>query len=115
EEIFQLVEEEIKRSGYDGLLPAGVILTGGASSLRGMRQTASRVMNMPARVAKPENLIGLVDQLQSPAYSTSVGLLYWAMLMNEAIPSRSGRARVKTEPKTDFKEWFKDFLRSLFP
>ncbi len=91
EEIFQLVLQEIKRSGYDGLLPAGMVLTGGSSNLPGIRQLASEILGLPVRVAKPENLIGLVDQLHSPAYSTSVGLLYWALLMNESMAPQNGR------------------------
>jgi len=54
EEIFYLVLQEIKRSGYDGLLPAGVVLTGGTSLLSGCRQLASQVMGVPARIAKPQ-------------------------------------------------------------
>jgi len=83
EEIFDLVLQEIKRSGYDGLLPAGMVLTGGTSLLPGIRGLATRVMGLPVRLARPENLLGLTDQLNSPAYSTSVGLLNWALLMSE--------------------------------
>ena len=75
--------QEIKRSGYDGLLPAGMVLTGGTSLLPGIRGLATRVMGLPVRLARPENLLGLTDQLNSPAYSTSVGLLNWALLMSE--------------------------------
>ena len=94
EEIFQHVLQEIKRSGYDGLLPAGMVLTGGASLLPALRPLASQVLGLPVRLARPENLMGLTDQLNSPAYSTSVGLLYWALLMSEAsVPSLRGRHR----------------------
>ncbi|MBI4770934.1 MAG: cell division protein FtsA [Chloroflexi bacterium] len=79
EETFTLMLQEIKRSGYDGLLPAGVVLTGGSSKLPGMRQLASDVLNLPVRIAGPQNLRGLVDQLERPEYSTSVGLLDWAV------------------------------------
>jgi cell division protein FtsA len=78
EEIFRLVLEEIRRSGYEGLLPAGIVLTGGSSQLRGIAKVAQRVLGVPARVARPKNLVGLVDSVQSPAFATSVGLLYWA-------------------------------------
>ena len=93
EEIFDLVLQEIKRSGYDGLLPAGMVLTGGSSLLPGTRTLASRVMGLPVRIARPENMVGLTDQLHSPAYSTSVGLLYWALMMSETAPgtTRGGR------------------------
>jgi cell division protein FtsA len=93
EEIFDLVLQEIKRSGYDGLLPAGVVLTGGSSQLPGIRTLASNVLGLPVRIARPENLLGLTDQLNNPAYSTSVGLLYWAMMMNEANPSAASGSR----------------------
>ena len=74
-EIFSLTLQEIKRSGYDGLLPAGMVLTGGSAALPGIKRVASQVLGMPVRTAQPENLSGLVDRLNSPAYSTGVGLL----------------------------------------
>lgn len=89
EEIMQLLHQEIRRSGYDNLLPAGMILTGGTSLLPGIRQLAANILNMPVRVARPENLIGLVDQLQSPAFSTSVGLLKWSEIMAQPTFSRT--------------------------
>jgi len=79
EEIFQIILQEIERSGYSGLLPAGIVLTGGSAQLRGITDVAERVLNVPARVAGPRNLLGLVDALNSPAYATSVGLLGWVM------------------------------------
>jgi cell division protein FtsA len=79
EEIFQLVLQEIERSGYEGLLPAGIVITGGTAQLRGIADIAERVLNVPARVAAPKNLVGLVDTLRSPAFATSVGLLRWGM------------------------------------
>lgn len=86
EEIFNLVVQEIKRSGYDGLLPAGMVLTGGCSALPGIRSVAASVLGVPVQTAKPESLFGMVDRLDSPAYSTSVGLLRWAMLFSEVTP-----------------------------
>jgi cell division protein FtsA len=79
EEIFQLVLQDIKRSGYEGMLPAGIVLTGGSSQIRGIGQVAQRIFGVPARVAKPKKLVGLVDALQGPAFATSVGLLEWAV------------------------------------
>ncbi|HWR65848.1 MAG TPA: cell division protein FtsA [Bellilinea sp.] len=113
EEIFQLVLQEIKRSGYDGLLPAGMVLTGGSSLLPGIRNLASSVMGLPVRVARPENLVGLTDQLHSPAYSTSVGLLHWAMLMSETGLSHERRRTPKGGLLDSDK--LKDFLRRLLP
>jgi len=115
EEIFSLTLQEIKRSGYDELLPAGMVLTGGASALPGIQKLASRVLNMPVRTAGPQNLIGLVDQLQSPAYSTSVGLLHWAAAMTgeDASPGQRPRREPKGESRLDLtalKAWLKRLL-----
>ena len=122
EEIFSLVLQEIKRSGYDGLLPAGMVLTGGSSALPGIRSLASKVLGVPVRIAQPENLIGMTDKLLSPAYSTSVGLLRWAVLMNDVTSSRPARkrAQVSSTAREDVREagqWdsIKDFLRRLLP
>ncbi|RMG96693.1 MAG: cell division protein FtsA [Chloroflexi bacterium] len=107
EEIFQLILQEIKRSGYDGLLPAGIVLTGGAAQLRGITEVAERVLNVPARVAQPKNLIGLVDSLHSPAYATSIGLLHWALTEHQVI-----------QPRRSQSEWSKrvgSFFKALLP
>jgi len=112
EEIFYLTLQEIRRSGYDGLLPAGVILTGGSSQLPGTRQLASQVMGLPARIAKPQNLVGLTDQLDSPSYSTSVGLLEWALLMSDTSHYIDRHGPKQTNNWT---EKLKAFLKSLLP
>ncbi|MEN6436660.1 MAG: cell division protein FtsA [Anaerolineaceae bacterium] len=117
-EIFELVLAEIKRSGYDGLLPAGVVLTGGVCNLPGIRSLATQVLGLPVQIVKPENLIGLVDQLHSPAYSTSVGLLYWALIMNDNItPAPRGGGRSPRDHSSGGIKWdsIKRFLRSLLP
>jgi len=104
-EIFSLTLQEIKRSGYDGLLPAGMVLTGGTSALPGIKRIASEVLNVPVRTAQPENLLGLVDKLNSPAYSTSVGLLRWAMSMQDQDLGGE-RRRSKGEKNIDaVKKW----------
>ncbi len=114
EEIFVLVLQEIKRSGYDGLLPAGMVLTGGTSALPGIRQLASHVMGLPVRIAQPENMIGMVDKIQSPAFSTSVGLVHWAFQMNEFAP-RLERKRQSGKGGAFDWENIKSFLRRLLP
>lgn len=81
-ELFELVTKEIEDSDFDGLLPAGVVLTGGGSLLPGMKAVANRVLKMPARIAQPENISGMSDLLRSPAYSTSVGLLRLGLIMD---------------------------------
>ena len=115
-ELFSLILQEVKRSGYDGLLPAGMVLTGGTSALPGIRRLASQVLGMPVRTGQPEKLKGLVDRLNSPAYATSVGLLQWALTMHEQtlIPGKARRTRRgKGEPTVNVgnvKDWFRRLL-----
>ncbi len=114
EEIFGLVLQEIKRSGYDGLLPAGMVLTGGSSALANIRALAQRTLGLPVRIAKPENLIGMADRLDSPAFSTSVGLLQWAVLMSDISPQPLRRRIPGSGSRLDW-EKIKDWLRRLLP
>jgi cell division protein FtsA len=88
-ELFELVQAEIKRSGYDGLLRAGVVLTGGCAQLPGIREVAAEVLGIPVRIAKPEKITGMADALRSPAYSTSVGLLRLGLQMESAIQTQA--------------------------
>ncbi|MCP5095473.1 MAG: cell division protein FtsA [Chloroflexi bacterium] len=107
EEIFQLILQEIKRTDYEGLLPAGIVLTGGSSQLRGITEVAERVLKVPARVATPKNLLGMVDKLHSPSFATSVGLLQWAMGDHHTY-----------QPRPPQKEWSKrmgSLLKALLP
>lgn len=85
EEIFEEVQKEVKRSGYDRLLRAGAVLTGGASLLPGMQETAARFLQCPVRIGKPERLTGTADALRSPAYATSVGLLRVGLNLESAV------------------------------
>jgi cell division protein FtsA len=115
EEIFSLVLQEIKRSGYDGLLPAGMVLTGGASALPGIRQLASQVLGLPVQIVQPKDLRGMTDQLHSPAYSTSVGLLNWASMMSEfAQEPVTRRSSAKSLQQLDLGS-VKSWLRRLLP
>jgi cell division protein FtsA len=114
EEIFSLVLQEIKRSGYDGLLPAGMVLTGGTSSIPGIRTIASQVLGLPVRIAQPENLVGMTDKLYSPAFSTSVGLLKWSMLMTE-IGADSSQPIVSSHGGGFDWDYVKNLIRRLFP
>lgn len=102
DEIFTLIMQELKRSGYDGLLPAGIVLTGGTAALKSIAGRATKVMNLPVRVAQPEDITGLVDKLHNPAYSTSVGLLSFARKATD-LPGgmgggpKKGRGKAKTK------------------
>ena len=118
EETFRLILQEVKRSGYDGLLPAGMVLTGGTSALPGIKQIASEVLGMSVRTAQPENLTGLVDKLGSPAYSTSVGLLRWATTMRDhdmiVTSGNKNRRRSRGESSMNL-DSIKNWMKRLLP
>jgi len=79
EELFGMVHEEIKKSGYDGLLPAGIVITGGTAELPGILEQAGQILDLPARIGSPLGLHGLADSINRPAYATAVGLLLWGL------------------------------------
>jgi cell division protein FtsA len=113
EEIFEFVHKEIKRSGYDGLLRAGAVITGGVSQLPGIREVAQNVLRLPVRLAKPEKLTGMADALMNPSYSTSVGLLRLGLDMDTvatAIPDENGAVQ-----GSRFGQFLRGLLRPLLP
>ena len=79
EEIALMVRDVLHESGYKGLLPAGVVLTGGTAQLAGIADVTSRIFEMPVRVGSPTDLEGLVDTILNPAFATCVGLVRWSL------------------------------------
>jgi len=79
EELFTLVSAEIRRSGLEDALAAGIVLTGGGSKVAGATELGERVFKMPVRVGGPQFVTGLADVIHNPIYATSVGLLLYGM------------------------------------
>jgi len=77
DELFTLVQAEIRRSGLEDLIPAGIVLTGGTSRMEGAVELAEENFHMPVRVGYPQSISGLKDILRNPIYSTGVGLLHY--------------------------------------
>ena len=75
EELFMLVQAELRRSGYEELIAAGVVLTGGTSRMEGVVELAEEIFHMPVSIGKPKGISGLTDIVKNPIYSTGVGLL----------------------------------------
>ncbi|MFZ5918714.1 MAG: cell division protein FtsA [Chloroflexota bacterium] len=94
EEIFELILKEIKRSGYDGLLPAGLVLCGGTADLNGIQELGREILGLPVRVGAPRSLRGLVDVLNDPAYATGVGLLLWGIQQESTLRPRTSKPGV---------------------
>lgn len=74
-----MIYMDVRRAGYDEMLAAGLVLSGGSANLPGMDLLAEQVLRMPARIGVPRGLYGLSDILANPAYATGVGLLHWAL------------------------------------
>jgi len=104
-ELFELVQAELRRSGYEELLSSGIVLTGGSAVMRGMAELAEDVFHMPARVGAPQYDGGLADVVCQPRYATAMGLV-----MEGAVQRRRGlQARDTRSVKQFFgrmKAWF---------
>jgi len=77
DELFSLVKNEIRRSGFENLLASGIVITGGASKVKGAMELAEYVFKMPVRLGTPQNVEGLSEVVANPVYSTAVGLLLY--------------------------------------
>ncbi|MBI3577715.1 rod shape-determining protein [Candidatus Gottesmanbacteria bacterium] len=100
-EIFTMVGLEIKRSGFGGLTPSGVVIAGGGALTVGAVEAARRNLAMPVHVGMPMYMSGLIDEINSPAFSTSVGLLLYGAKSGktESGATFSGLAKVKDRIK----------------
>lgn len=76
-ELFSLVQAELRRSGYERQIVAGIVLTGGSSNMQGVVELAEEVFHMPVRVGTPQYVSGLVELVRNPIYATGVGLLLY--------------------------------------
>jgi cell division protein FtsA len=79
EELYSLVQQELRRSGFEDLLSSGVVLTGGSSAMQGMVELGEEIFHMPVRMGVPRNIGGLSDVVKTPRYATGVGLLLYGL------------------------------------
>lgn len=79
EELFTLIQSELRRSGFEDMIPAGIVLTGGTSKMEGVIELAEEIFHMPVRLGTPQNIRGLKDIVNNPIYSTGVGLLLYGI------------------------------------
>ena len=90
DELFTLIQAELRRSGFEDLAAAGIVLTGGTAKMEGAVELAEEIFHMPVRLAMPKGVRGMEDILASPIYATGIGLLQYAKQDNqhlgEAVP-----------------------------
>jgi len=90
EELMLLVQAELRRSGYEDIIAAGMVVTGGSSKVLGLVELAEEIFHMPVRVGVPQHVSGLTDVVQNPIYSTGVGLLLYGRDHHGRTESLSG-------------------------
>ncbi len=110
DEIFQLIRREIAKSGYDGSLASGVVMTGGSTLLPGMVEMAEDVMGMPARLGLPMHVGGLVDVISSPIYATGVGLVLYGMKRQEKNFFRHREDNIFGKVRGRMVDWLSEFF-----
>ncbi|MDX2412655.1 MAG: cell division protein FtsA [Woeseiaceae bacterium] len=107
EELFGLIRDELRRSGFEELIAAGIIITGGSSKMEGAVELAEEVFHMPVRVGSPQYVEGLMDVVRNPIHATGVGLLLYGF---ENLTRRTTRATAISGNAGDvwkrMKAWF---------
>lgn len=108
DELFTLVQAELRRSGYEDLLAAGIVLTGGTAKMEGVVDLAEEIFHMPVRLGSPQHIKGLSDIVKNPIYSTGVGLLLYGLKQEVT----RGRTQPNNHSEGGFwqgvKAWFKN-------
>jgi cell division protein FtsA len=110
EEIFDLVNQEIIRSGHENFVSAGIVLTGGTASLDGIVDLAEQVFNLPVRVGCPSGITGLVDVVNSPMFATGVGLVCYGSRHLTRNDFQRGSENVFNKISYRMKGWIKEFF-----
>lgn len=106
-DVIELLLREVKRSGYDNLLPAGIVLTGGVAQLSGFGELSRHQLQWPVRIGRPHGITNSVMDLSSPEYATAVGLLLWG--------EQSGQEPVIAEPQPGVLDRIGRWLRNFLP
>ncbi len=115
EEILQKINQELKRSGREGLLPAGVVFTGGGSKLPGLVDLAKKILRLPATLGYSLNVMSVTDKVNDLGFATGIGLVKWGSMMKNSELNRKyprgavslGAGRITSQ--------FKKLIRALIP
>ncbi|MBD3282413.1 MAG: cell division protein FtsA [Candidatus Portnoybacteria bacterium] len=113
EEIFSMINDELKKIDRQKLLPSGVILVGGGSKIPGIIDMAKEKLNLPAQIGYPQELEGLSDKVDDPAYATAVGLIFWAMDLEDGKEEGKlfpGKMSSRNGTVNKIKDWFRSMI-----
>ena len=107
DELFTLIQAELRRSGFEDLIAAGIVLTGGTSKMEGVVELAEEIFHMPVSIGHPQGVTGLTDIVRNPIYSTAVGLLiYGAKQQFDGVVGTPPPAISMTGVVDKVKNWF---------
>lgn len=109
DELFTLVQAELRRSGFEDLIAAGIVLTGGTSKMEGVVELAEEIFHAPVRIGTPQNIAGLTDIVRNPIYSTGVGLLQYGLKQQKGgSVGKSSSSKSDANAFSRMKDWFKN-------
>ena len=106
EELLTLIQAELRRSGFEEMVAAGMVLTGGSAKMEGLVELAEEILHMPVRIGHPQQVEGLVDVVRNPVYATGVGLLHFAGRNLRARSTGAITAGGAQGPLQRMKSWF---------
>ncbi|AZQ85719.1 cell division protein FtsA [Colwellia sp. Arc7-635] len=107
QELFELIQEELRESGLEDQIAAGYVLTGGTAKMEGVVEFAEEVFQMPARVAQPSDVCGLKEYVNDPTYSTVVGLLHYGMQASQQKNKEKSKSESVSSIGSRVLAWFK--------
>lgn len=109
EELFQLIQAELRRTDFENKIAAGIVLTGGSSLVEGAVELAEEVFHMPVRLGMPQDVSGLKEEVRSPAFATTVGLLMYAREHQSYQPANEKQSSLSQDAGSvlaKMKGWF---------
>ncbi len=108
EELYSLVQAELRRSGFEDLLSSGIVITGGSSAMQGMVELGEEIFHMPVRLGLPQYAGGLADVVRSPRYSTGMGLLMYGLEQYQANKMTRMQSGSVSDVLARMKAWFQE-------
>ena len=110
DEIFELVRKEVAKSGFEGALTSGIVITGGSMLLPGAVEMAERSFGLPVRLGLPARVRGLIDIIGNPTYATGVGLVLHGMKRQERGVYRAREDKILSKVKHRMSDWLSEFF-----
>ncbi|AAZ25586.1 cell division protein FtsA [Colwellia psychrerythraea] len=107
QELFELIQDEIRESGLEDQIAAGYVLTGGTAKMEGVLEFAEEIFQMPVRIANPLSVQGLKEYVNDPTYSTVVGLLHYGMQATSEVNSSAKKRESVGDFWSRIHAWFK--------